>query len=104
MKLALFHTIFNVVGVLLVSPFIRQLVHYLETLFCTKEEGRGQAVLEEAKELSGNKEDEEEGDDETRELKPSERRALINPERAAASALPASSKRVSRTAARASAM
>jgi phosphate:Na+ symporter len=41
MKLALFHTIFNVAGVLIVSPFINQLVRYLETLFCKKEKGRG---------------------------------------------------------------
>ncbi len=42
MKLALFHTIFNIVGVLLVAPFIRHLVRFLETLFCTREKGRGQ--------------------------------------------------------------
>ena len=42
MKLALFHTIFNVIGVLAVAPFIKYLVKFLETLFCTKEEGRGQ--------------------------------------------------------------
>ena len=41
MKLALFHTIFNVTGVLVVSPFIKQLVRYLETLFSKKEKGRG---------------------------------------------------------------
>lgn len=41
MKLAFFHTIFNVIGVLLVSPFTKTLVRYLETLFCVKEEGRG---------------------------------------------------------------
>lgn len=33
MKLALFHTIFNLVGVMLVSPFTHRLVKYLETLF-----------------------------------------------------------------------
>ncbi len=33
MKLALFHTIFNVIGVLAVSPFISVLVKYLNTLF-----------------------------------------------------------------------
>ncbi|MCK9453745.1 MAG: Na/Pi symporter [Sulfurimonas sp.] len=33
MQLALFHTIFNVIGVLLVSPFTGRLVKYLETLF-----------------------------------------------------------------------
>jgi len=42
MKLALFHTIFNVLGVLLVTPFIKVLVRYLETLFSEKEKGRGQ--------------------------------------------------------------
>jgi len=41
MKLALFHTIFNVIGVLVVAPFTKTLVRYLETLFCVKEEGRG---------------------------------------------------------------
>ena len=43
MKLALFHTIFNVIGLLLVSPFIRQLVAFLETLFVVREEGRGKS-------------------------------------------------------------
>ncbi len=38
MKLALFHTIFNVIGVLVVSPFIGPLVRYLKGLF--KEEER----------------------------------------------------------------
>ncbi len=33
MKLALFHTIFNVMGVLVVTPFISVLVKYLNTLF-----------------------------------------------------------------------
>ena len=33
MKLALFHTIFNVLGVLIVSPFTEPLVKYLKTLF-----------------------------------------------------------------------
>lgn len=33
MKLALFHTMFNVIGVLLVAPFTQRLVKYLETLF-----------------------------------------------------------------------
>ena len=42
MKLALFHTIFNVIGVLVVAPFTKTLVRYLETLFCVKEEGRGE--------------------------------------------------------------
>jgi len=43
MKLALFHTIFNVLGVLIVAPFVRTLVRFLETLFTEKEKGRGQA-------------------------------------------------------------
>ena len=42
MKLALFHTIFNVIGVLAVVPFIKYLVRFLETLFCSKEQDRGQ--------------------------------------------------------------
>ena len=43
MKLALFHTIFNVLGVLLVTPFISRLVRFLETLFRGREkEARGQ--------------------------------------------------------------
>jgi len=33
MKLALFHTIFNLIGVIIVSPFTHRLVKYLETLF-----------------------------------------------------------------------
>jgi phosphate:Na+ symporter len=33
MQLALFHTIFNVIGVILVAPFTSRLVKYLETLF-----------------------------------------------------------------------
>lgn len=33
MKLALFHTIFNVLGVLLVSPFINKLVNFLQNIF-----------------------------------------------------------------------
>lgn len=41
MKLALFHSIFNVVGVLVVAPFTKPLVSYLETLFCIREKGRG---------------------------------------------------------------
>ncbi len=41
MKLALFHTIFNILGVVAVAPFIKILVNFLETLFCTKEKGRG---------------------------------------------------------------
>ena len=33
MKLALFHTLFNIFGVIIVSPFTQKLVKYLETLF-----------------------------------------------------------------------
>jgi len=41
MKLSLFHTIFNVVGVLIVSPFVRQLVSFLDNLFVFQGEKRG---------------------------------------------------------------
>ncbi|MCP3849307.1 MAG: Na/Pi cotransporter family protein [Gammaproteobacteria bacterium] len=41
MKLALFHTIFNVIGVLAVAPFTKPMVQFLETLFCSKDMGRG---------------------------------------------------------------
>jgi len=43
MKLALFHTIFNVLGVALVTPFIGRMVAFLETLFRASEKGRGAA-------------------------------------------------------------
>ena len=43
MRLALFHTIFNVIGVLLVVPFLKQLVNFLETLFRDDEKARGRA-------------------------------------------------------------
>jgi len=36
MKLSLFHTVFNLIGVLTVSPFIGQLVKFLNTLFISK--------------------------------------------------------------------
>lgn len=42
MKLALFHTIFNVMGVLIVAPFIKPMVRFLETLFSYKHKERGQ--------------------------------------------------------------
>lgn len=43
MKLALFHTIFNVLGVVLVTPFMSRLVRFLKTLFRGREkETRGQ--------------------------------------------------------------
>ena len=41
MKLALFHTIFNVIGVLAVSPFITIMVKYLDTLFIPKGRNKG---------------------------------------------------------------
>ena len=41
MKLALFHTIFNIIGVLAVSPFIHILVKYLNTLFVPKGINKG---------------------------------------------------------------
>jgi len=41
MKLALFHTIFNVIGVLVVAPFIGILVKYLNTLFVPKGATKG---------------------------------------------------------------
>ncbi len=41
MKLALFHTVFNVLGVLLMIPFIKHLVRYLERWFVPVEKGRG---------------------------------------------------------------
>ncbi len=41
MKLALFHTIFNIMGVLAVSPFIHVLVKYLNTLFVPKGTNKG---------------------------------------------------------------
>jgi len=41
MKLALFHTIFNIIGVLAVSPFIHVMVRYLNTLFVPKKVNKG---------------------------------------------------------------
>jgi phosphate:Na+ symporter len=38
MQLALFHTIFNILGVLIISPFTTKLVAYLETKFVVKED------------------------------------------------------------------
>lgn len=35
-KLAIFHTVFNVIGILLVAPFTQKIVVYLETLFIPK--------------------------------------------------------------------
>ena len=43
MRLALFHTIFNVSGVLIVYPFMKKMVTYLETLFLEDEKDRGRA-------------------------------------------------------------
>ncbi len=36
MQLAIFHTLFNVIGILLVAPFTKRLVKFLETLFVKK--------------------------------------------------------------------
>jgi phosphate:Na+ symporter len=44
MKLALFHTIFNLIGVLAISPFTKPMVSYLHTLFHTKEENHGKPI------------------------------------------------------------
>lgn len=41
MKLSLFHTLFNVCGVIIVSPFMGRLVSFLEKLFVYKGERRG---------------------------------------------------------------
>jgi len=41
MKLTLFHTIFNVIGVLLVAPFIKPLVKFLESLFIGQRQKSG---------------------------------------------------------------
>lgn len=41
MKLALFHTLFNVIGVLTVSPFTNVLVKFLNTLFISKGQNKG---------------------------------------------------------------
>jgi phosphate:Na+ symporter len=43
MHLALFHTIFNVCGVLIVYPFMKKMVTYLETLFLEDEKDGGRA-------------------------------------------------------------
>lgn len=40
MKLSLFHSIFNVAGVLLITPFTGRMVSFLETLFVVKNERR----------------------------------------------------------------
>ncbi|WP_163336563.1 Na/Pi cotransporter family protein [Desulfopila sp. IMCC35008] len=44
MQLSLFHTIFNVSGVLIVTPFMGKLVGYLETLFIFKGDRRGKPI------------------------------------------------------------
>lgn len=41
MKLSLFHTIFNVIGVMLVAPFIKPMVKFLEKLFIQRGDRRG---------------------------------------------------------------
>lgn len=44
LKLAMFHTVFNVAGVLLVAPFIGKMVIFLNGLFVVKGERRGQPI------------------------------------------------------------
>ena len=44
MKLAMFHTIFNILGVLLVSPFIKQLVSYLSKKFVSEKSSKLKAL------------------------------------------------------------
>lgn len=44
MKLSLFHTIFNVAGVLMVAPFMKPMVKFLEKLFTFKGERRGHPI------------------------------------------------------------
>jgi phosphate:Na+ symporter len=44
LKLSLFHTVFNIIGVLLVMPFMAQLVRFLEKLFVYKGEKRGRPM------------------------------------------------------------
>ncbi|BHH83066.1 Na/Pi cotransporter family protein [Desulforhopalus sp. 52FAK] len=44
MKLSLFHTIFNVIGVLLVAPFISPMVTFLQKLFVSKANRRGNPI------------------------------------------------------------
>jgi phosphate:Na+ symporter len=44
MKLSLFHTIFNISGVLIVAPFTKKLVAFLQTLFIYKGEKRGKPM------------------------------------------------------------
>lgn len=44
MKLSLFHTIFNLAGVLLVTPFVGLMVKFLQTLFMYRGDRRGQPI------------------------------------------------------------
>lgn len=44
LKLSLFHTLFNVIGVIIVTPFIHRLVKFLDTLFVFKGERRGNPI------------------------------------------------------------
>ncbi len=48
MKLALFHTFFNIIGVLLVAPFTKQMVGFLEKRFIRREEGSQPKYLDKA--------------------------------------------------------
>lgn len=44
LKLALFHTIFNILGVILVTPFINKLVSFLENLFKSEKLGKAKSL------------------------------------------------------------
>ncbi len=46
MKLALFHTIFNLIGIILLAPFSHKLVRFLETLFISNERVDGAKYLD----------------------------------------------------------
>jgi phosphate:Na+ symporter len=48
LKLALFHTFFNIIGVLLVAPFTRKMVGFLEKRFIRREEGSQPKYLDKA--------------------------------------------------------
>lgn len=43
-KLAIFHTVFNIIGIILVAPFTQKIVVYLETLFIPKVKAKSKPV------------------------------------------------------------
>lgn len=43
-KLAIFHTVFNIIGIILVAPFTQKIVIYLETLFIPKVKAKSKPV------------------------------------------------------------